>query len=614
MVVRFRYTPGNLSTLSTIEGGEFLPNYKGEPAFKFFLDVTNCKRLRKACGNALEFSEDILEWGRQRKAESERLINLANARDLQGEDLLRVQEFMPEMYAKLRPYQKAGIRFISSAPHPLVADDPGLGKTWQVIGGVYEARMDSGPNIVVCPKLSIENVWLKELGRFQEHAVFVAPEGKKQREKLLEEVEFALEEDLPFWLVVNPATLTYRRGADGEGYYDTATKAYYDCQFPFITKTKWNCIILDEAHESGIANPGTQTAKAIAALNVKKRIAMTGTPAGGKARRLWGILHWLEPKEFKAKGRWSEQWMDTVTIPDPSDPLGIREIKKFGGIKPEHEAEFYRAHAQYILRRTKKEVAPELPDKIRITVKVDMLPEQKKQYEQMESEAEVAISELEAAGKVTAMNVLATFSWLKQFANAYCDLVVKKEVWDDIADAWVPKYKAIPTEKSPKLDAVMQILDDLGIPDGDEQCLIFTQFSGMADMVTKYLIDRGIPTAKITGKVNSRQKRREIVDDFQAGGAKVVVMTTKAGGVSVTLDNANTVIFLDETWDPDHRTQAEDRAHRISRIHQVTVYTIQTKSSIETGLIARTLREKTQINDILLDTYRKKELSEQEQE
>ena len=210
--------------------------------------------------------------------------------------------------------------------------------------------------------------------------------------------------------------------------------------------------------------------------------------------------------------------------------------------------------------------------------------------------------------------MLATFTWLKQFANAYCDIVEKKQEWDDELDMWVPKYKAVPTEKSPKLDAVMQILNDLGIPDGDEQCLIFTQFSGMADMVTDYLIKQGIPTAKITGKVNSRQKRKDIVDDFQSGGAKVVVMTTKAGGVSVTLDNANTVIFLDETWDPDHRTQAEDRAHRISRIHQVTVYTIQTKASIETGLIAATLREKNQINDILLDTYRKKALSEQEQD
>lgn len=604
MLVTFQYSPENLALISSIEGGTWIPSSKGGPAFKFYLDITNCKRLRNVLGTKIVFSDEILEWGQAKVNEARRLINLSSAHDIDDDsELAVVQEKLPVMWEMLRPYQKAGIRFIAHSKNPLVADDQGLGKTWEVIGGVFQAGMDDGPNLVVCPKISIENVWLYELSRFQDHPVFVAPEGRKERERLLEEVEFALETETPFWLVINPAMLTYRRGNDGEGYYDPKSKQWFDCQFPFITKTHWNNLILDEAHLSGIANPSTQTARAVSALKVTKRIATTGTPAGGKARRLWGILHWLEPREFKSRGRWNEQWLEQREVMMPDGTLKMDYV----GIAHEHEREFYRAHAQYILRRKKEEVYKEMPPKQYVDINVDMTPAQVKQYELMDDEAMAALDEAKEAGALSVTNVLATFSWLKQFANAYCDLVEVEKRWDDLTDSWVPKYKAFPTEDSPKLPAIMQILDELGVPEGDEQVVIFTQFKGMANMVYKYLQSKDIPTALITGSVSSRKKRSEIMTNFQEGtGAKVVVMTLKAGGVSINLDLANTVIMLDEDWDPDVRVQAEDRVHRASRIHQVTVYTIRTRRSIETDLIKRTLKDKRRINEILLDMYRER--------
>jgi SNF2 family DNA or RNA helicase len=601
MLVRFKYTPDNLREISRVDGGTWVPASKGGPAFKFYLDLTNCQRLRRALGEHIVFSEEILEWGRQKVAENNRLIAMASAADVEEGELQIIQEKMPEMWKMLRPYQKAGIKFIAHARNPLVADDQGLGKTWEVIGGIFESQQDTGPNLIVCPKISIENVWLYELSRFQEHPVFVAPEGRKQREQLLEEVEFCIETDTPFWLVVNPAMLTYRRGNEGDGYYDPVSKQWFDCQFPFITRTRWNTLVMDEAHLAGIANPGTQTARAVAGLSVGKRIATTGTPAGGKARRLWGILHWLEPKEFKSRTRWSDQWLIKKETMDASGNMHFDYV----GINAEHEHEFYRAHAKYILRRKKEEVYKEMPPKQYVDLTVKMTDKQKKQYDLMKNEAELALGAAEEAGRLQT-SLLATYSWLKQFANAYCELEEKGQRYDEELDEWIPKYKAIPTEECPKLEALMQILGELDVPDGEEQVVVFTQFRGMADMVTNYLESKGIPVDKITGAVSKREKRKDIIDTFQQGsGAKVVVMTTKAGGVSINLDRANTVVFLDETWDPDDRVQAEDRCHRASRIHQVTVYTIRTKGTIESA-IKNTLRDKRQINEVLLDFYREK--------
>lgn len=603
MLVRFSYSPQLMAEIGGIAGAVFVPEAMGGPGFKFYLDMTNCKRLRAKFGNKIKFSDEIMQWGIERETKARNLRDLASASTIDDDQLSIVQQKLPVMWPMLRPYQKTAIKFIAHSPNPLVADDQGLGKTWEVIGGVFEAGMDNGPNLIVCPKISIESVWLYELSRFQDHPIFVAPEGRKQRERLLDEVAFALETETPFWLIINPAMLTYRKTLNETGYYDTMSGMWYDCQFPFITQTKWNTLILDEAHLSGIANPATQTARAIARLSVKKKIATTGTPAGGKARRLWGILHWLEPKEFKSRNRWQDQWLEKRTVYDMN---GVERVD-YVGIDPKMEQNFYKAHAQYILRRKKEEVYKEMPPKQYVDVTVEMTDRQRKQYEQMESDAYVRLGEAENSGSFAVSNVLATFAWLKQFANAYCELEEKAKVWDDLLDDWQIKYKAIPTTESPKLDALMQILDELGIPDGEEQAIVFTQFRPMADMVATYLATKGIPTEKITGAVNSRQKRSDIQSEFQAGvGAKVVVMTTKAGGVSINMDRANTVIFLDETWDPDDRLQAEDRAHRASRIHQVTVYTIRTKGTVETQVIKATLKEKRMINDILLDMYRKK--------
>lgn len=609
MLLRMSYSHENVERIHKIPGGTFVGEEKGGPGWKFILDMETCRRLRTEFGADLIFSQEILDWGREKRDEADRLTRLANLGEIGDDELVTFKQKMPALAEWMRPYQLTGVNYVGQPDnHCLVADDPGLGKSVEVIGGLCEAGLDDGPVLIVCPKMSIENVWLMELSRWHENITFVAPEGKRQRDKLLGEVNDCLDMEEPFFLVVNPTMLTLRKSKnESDGFYDARTDSYYSTQFPFLANTKWRAVVVDEAHLCGLSNPSSQTARALKAIKTDRRIAMTGTPAGGKAQRLWGILHWLDPTEFTSRTRWNDQWLKKVTFYDSSGEA--RE--KYDGISEEREEQFFKAHSRYILRRKKTEVAKEMPHVIPKELWVHMSARQKSQYMQMKNEAEVKLEGKSAS--LISNNILSSYSWLKQFGNAYCELEEKGKVWDDDLDDWIIKYKAIPTQDCPKLEAFEQVLGEIGFDDGEEQVICFTQFRGMADMLEDWLLNtKKIPCLKITGDTGKRSKRNEIIDEFQAGGKRIIIMTTKAGGVSINLDKANTVVFFDEDWDPDVQQQAIDRADRISRAYgataqaeptPVTAYYIRTKGTVEER-VKEVNDDKKQINAILLDIYR----------
>ncbi len=597
IIVKFDYR--DMGTVKDALGGRFVGAGKGGPGLVYVLSMETCKKIREKFPEA-DFSEELLEWGKAERGRRINLVDLANSEDT---DLAVIQQRIPEMHEKLRNYQRVGVKFIAEAPHPLVADQPGLGKTWESIGGVFEAGLADGPNLVVCPKIAIETVWLEALNRFQDNPVFVAPEGAVQRARMLAEVEDCLEMEQPFWLVVNPAMLTFRKTKQGDprGVYDGLTGEYFQTQFPFLMRTQWNAIIVDEAHKTGLSNPSSQTARALHKVLGRKRIAMSGTPAGGKAKRLWGLLHWLEPEVFRSRRQWEEKWLE---IEEGFNRKTGQKFKTIKGIKPWLEEDFWREHAHYILRRKKSDVAKDLPPKNHIPIWVNMLPEQAKQYALMEDEAEMRLMEDEQeVGRVVSSNVLTTYAWLKQFSWGVCEVYEKGLKYDEALEENIMKYGVKAVLPSPKMDALLDILTDLGMPEDDGKCVVFTQFLHVAELVTEELVRLGYRAKQITGKTAKRDYRAAVQEDFQTGNLQVLVMTTTAGGVAITLDASDTVVFLDETWDPDDQEQAEDRCHRISRMHQVNVYTIRTRGSVDVDVFD-SLENKRNINDILLDRYR----------
>lgn len=617
MVIKFvEYDSALKDRVMKIPGARFVGPTKGGPGFTIQMDMQTCDELLREFGNKVRFSPELIEWGKAERRRAQRLTTLAAQADttrdlsflaekLEGREFLDKNTFeMRPVFPAMRPDQRLGIEWLTECPNPLLADEAGLGKTWQVIGSMMMQDLELGKNLVICPKISIDNVWLPELNLFQDELVFVAPEGRKQRDKLMEEVQVCLDEDIPFWLVVNPAMVGLRsttQQGDAD-FYDHVTGKTLKVQFPFLFEVEWDTVIIDEAHLSGLANPSSQFSRAMKMMKPRKRIAMTGTPMGGKPERLWGILHWLEPKEFTSKHTWLKRWAKQKQF-----EVDGRTVVTYQGLKGKLEERFYEEHRKYMLRRKKEDVIEGLLPKTPVDVWVDMTPKQAKQYALMDQEAMANIMRSEEViGRVTMANHLATNTWLKQFANAYCDLEERERIWNDFFDGWEIKYKAIPTEEGPKLRALMDIIQEIGADDIEtgKQLLVFSQFRRMAELTASWLEARGIKVALITGSVTSRKAREKMITDFQGGGKyQVMVMTTKAGGVSINLDRADDVVFLDETYDPDDQSQASDRAHRAGRLHNVTVHTIRTRGTIEEDVLEK-LRDKQNLNDILLDRYR----------
>jgi SNF2 family DNA or RNA helicase len=522
---------------------------------------------------------------------------------------------IPGMTEWFRGYQRADVQFMA-ATSCLNANEPGLGKTTEAIGAIFEAGLQDGAHLVVAPKTSLSTVWRWEIERWTEklekpHEVitYSGDMSRTMRDRALDEFWACIDEDWPVWFVCTPDTVRAGNEPHEDGW-------------------EWNSFIIDEFHKTGLTNAsgkkgtGTKFADAVKEIKAKRRYAMSGTPMGGKPIKLWGALHFLYPDQYTSKWQWARTWLEVNSNGYGTD---------IGGIQPGREDEFYKALAPYMVRRLKSEVLPQLPPKQYVDVWCDMTPKQEKQYKEFAARAETEIETM----KLNALGILAEYTRLKVFADAYCEQMIEREVKcpdckgttkiklnpdnEYSGEITCPRclgsgkkkvQHPVPSNESGKLPYLMERLAEVGIdpedPSGDACAIVASQFKGVVDMVHAYLNHKGIHTEKITGDT-SEAERANIQRKFQAGTAdapRVVVMTTTAGGVAITLDRADTVHILDETWVPDDQEQFEDRAHRASRMHQVTVYYYRSTGTIEED-IHKLVQDKAAINREILDIRRK---------
>lgn len=358
--------------------------------------------------------------------------------------------------------------------------------------------------------------------------------------------------------------------------------------YPDLFSIEWRAIIFDECHENGILNPKAQTGAGARGLRADNRFLLSGTPMGGREVRMFEILQFLRPDVFTSKWRFAEQYLEvnTSTFYLKGGRGATGTSRKIGGIKrcyrhrigtlprppkgecaecDQYELNFYQTLNPYVLRRTKDEVLPDLPPKIRTDIWVPFASERhRKQYETFADDAEVRLNN----ERITATNVISEYVRLSQFA------------WGEYDDGMVP------TTKSAKLQALDEKLEELGVydPSSGEQAVIFSQYKSIVDVVHEWLARERLGTAvgKLTGDTTKKGERAALKESFQGdGGLRALVISTKAGGTSLTLDRASNVFILDETWNPDNEEQAEDRCHRASRIHQVNIYRIRTKDTMD---------------------------------
>lgn len=582
--IEWYFLPNNVLLNALREAkAKFVPIDKGGPYWETFMDYDLVGGIiRKIGKDQVQLGARIEAWAWQEKAKEDTIRGMLAAGDV---ELSRLPTVLPALAATLRPDQRVGVAFCTLNDSPLIADEMGLGKTLEAIGAIFEAGTDQGATLVICPLASGETVWKYELERWQPHRVILATGpsmNRRIREERLQEVEECLDSGEPFWVVVNPdmVRLVKTTGIDG--------KVELVSQYPLLHETLWDNIIIDEIADRGVRHPESATAKGMFKLKIRdggKRIGMTGTPWGGKPVNMWGILHFLHPKQFTSKWRWAFHWLEAYDN-------GYGTV--FEGVRADRKEAFDRHLLKYMIAREKKDVLKNLPPKQRIDVWCDMTSKQKKQYEQFAKMAAIKLGD----ETLSAASILAEYTRLKQFAGALQEV---KEVTEDSMT-----LRSLP--ESGKLDMLLDDLVHLGILDRDgrgklipgeteQQAVVFSQFSEMVDMLYSALEATGLPILKITGATKGRA---EAVKSFQAGEAKVMLMTTQTGGVSITLDRASNVFMMDEMWDPDKQRQAEDRCHRASRIHQVTVRYYRSKDTIE-EYIKQVTDRKQDVNRAILD-------------
>lgn len=610
--VHFRYDKDLVSIIKEVPGTRFVPASDGGPMWLVPLNLDTARRLNQEFGPSLVLGRAFKHWGIEAVKKEKNLHALASIDSLKPEDL-KLFTKIPELATWMRGYQRADVAFLA-ATSAMNLNEQGLGKTSEIIGAIFEADLENGQHLVVAPKTSLETVWREEIERWtaklerpHEVITYSGEMTPLARDSAIEEFWKCVDEDWPVWFVCTPNTVR-----DGkEPYMDPK-------EFP----DGWTTFTIDEYHKTGLPNAsgkkgtGSKFADACKEVKAQRRYAVTGTPMGGKPIKLWGALHFLYPEQFTSKWQWAKTWLDVA-----SNGYG----QDIGNIQRGREDEFYRALAPYVVRRLKSEVLTQLPPKQFVDVWCEMTKKQEKQYHEFAAKAETTIEEQ----KLNALGILAEYTRLKVFADAYCEKIISKDERCNgcfneedgergyprsscpacLGRGTVLKQHPVPSAESGKLPYLFERLQEAGIdPDdmsGDACAIIASQFKGVADMVYAWLMHKGVPCEKITGDTTGAERAR-IQRSFQAGGdgaPRVVVMTTTAGGVAITLDRADTVHILDETWVPDDQEQFADRAHRASRMHQVTVYTYRSKGTVE-EYIHKLVKEKASVNRAVLDLRR----------
>ena len=473
---------------------------------------------------------------------------------------LQLKEGLPavavpqNLQAELRPYQQQGFEWLVFMREQkfgaCLADDMGLGKTIQLITymlySVETLQVDT-PTIVICPTSVLGN-WQKELARFAPSLkVYTHYSGTRIKTEQLLSI---LEDEKPHVVLTTYGTVSN----DAE----------------ILSKITFASIVLDEAQN--IKNMHTLQSRAIRKLNGQHHIALTGTPVENRLSELWAIFDFIHKGYLGSFGRFSEQYIVPIERDDSEKHKQILRAK----IQP------------FLLRRTKRdpELMLNLPEKQEKQEFCPLTVEQAALYEGFIQDTMADIDQLSGFEKKG--RILKMLNKLKQLCNH--PALYLKEPFDD-ANSML--------ERSVKLKSIVDLA--AGIVQNGEQCLIFTQYIGMGELIQHIfneLYDLEVPF--LTGSMSKRQ-RDQLVEAFQQGEFPIFILSLKAGGTGLNLTAANHVLHADRWWNPAVENQATDRAYRIGQTQFVQVHKFITIGTVEEK-IDKMISMKSALSDELIQS------------
>ncbi|MET7594173.1 SNF2-related protein [Streptomyces sp. NPDC005481] len=446
----------------------------------------------------------------------------------------------PGLAATLRDYQLRGLGWLDTMTSlrlgGCLADDMGLGKTITLIA-LHLRRDRAEPTLVVCPASLLGN-WQREITRF-------AP-------------------GVPVRRFHGPD-----RTLDGlGGGFVLTTYGTMRSAATRLAQQQWGMVVADEAQH--VKNPYSATAKALRTIPSPARVALTGTPVENNLSELWALLDWTTPgllgplKSFRAR--------HARAVENGEDDEAVARLARL--VRP------------FLLRRKKSDpgIVPELPPKTETDHPVPLTREQASLYEAVVRESMFAIEA--AQGIARRGMVLKLLTSLKQICD-HPALFLKEG-----AAAAAQGLAA----RSGKLALLDELLDTLLAEDGS--ALVFTQYVGMARLISSHLATRAIPAELLHGGTPVVERER-MVDRFQSGATPVLVLSLKAAGTGLNLTRAGHVVHFDRWWNPAVEEQATDRAYRIGQTQPVQVHRLITEGTVE-DRIAEMLEAKRALADAIL--------------
>lgn len=438
--------------------------------------------------------------------------------------------------AELRPYQRAGLGWMHFLRElhlgGCLADDMGLGKTVQALALLEMLRATSatGPSLVVAPRSLLFN-WAAEARKFTPQLRVLEHHGVD-------------------------------RSKNFERFGDTdlvlTTYATMRLDIAELAKSEFEYVILDEAQ--AIKNSSSQVAKASRLLRGRHRLALSGTPIENHLGDLWSLFEFLNPGLLGSSRSFARTFAGKNAPPERREALA-------------------RALRPLILRRTKEQVAPELPARIEQTLYCELEGKQKRDYDDLrEHYRQSLLGRIKTSGLAKSrMHILEALLRLRQAACHPALIAPTLET------------------SSAKLDLLLEELSE--VLAGGHRALVFSQFTSFLSIVRRSLDEKKIEYLYLDGKTQDRQS---IVERFQsAEGPPLFLISLKAGGLGLNLTNADYIFLLDPWWNPAVEAQAIDRAHRIGRQRPVIAYRLIARDTVEEKILELQSRKRDLADSII---------------
>lgn len=447
--------------------------------------------------------------------------------------------------AELRDYQQDGYHWMQFLArhrlHGILADDMGLGKTLQCLAHLL-AEIESGqsegrPSLVVAPTSVVEN-WQREAAKFApDLAVLILQgAGRARRFRELPRCDLAL-----------------------------TSYALLHRDLEVLREQEFHLVALDEAQH--IKNPESLTARAATELRARHRLCLSGTPVENHLGELWSLMHFLQPGLLGSRERFREQYRHPIE----------RDHDE------EKRAALARRVGPLILRRTKNEVARELPPKTEILHTIEMTEEQKDLYETvrstMDKEVRRALARSGGESRIVFLDALLKLRQIcchPRLLKLGIRDIVATETGDGAETAGKTSAPSPSETGSAKFDRFLELCATLR--EEGHRVLVFSQFTSQLRLIEEAFGEKGYRWLVLTGETKDRQT---LVERFQGGEGEFFLISLKAGGTGLTLTGADAVIHYDPWWNPAAENQATDRAYRIGQDRPVFVHKLICRDTVE---------------------------------